>query len=58
MYADTKPKSRAEAFKEADRFCRHAVSAMSFEDAATAVAKLQAALAVLIPYKDTKPDDD
>ena len=38
------------AFKEADKMLKHAQSAINFDDVDTAVSKLSAAIAVLLPY--------
>jgi hypothetical protein len=43
---------RAAAMTMADKLCKHACSAMQFDDAKTAVAKLSQAIALMLPHID------
>ena len=47
--------ARAVAISSSDKLCKHAVSAMNFDDVRTAVAKLSQAIALLLPHMDQEP---
>jgi hypothetical protein len=42
--------SRVAGVREGERFVKHALSALAFDDVSTAVSKLQSALAILAPF--------
>ena len=50
-------KDKLDAILAGERLIKHALTAVRFDDAATAVAKLQEALAIMYPFKDVQEYD-